>query len=68
MADTITIELTREQARELKEAIRFAQMSTIDIVHCYECKYWQVGKMDLGLDCHTYPDHFCAEGERRSDD
>lgn len=40
-------------------------LPTIDIVHCKDCKYWQVGVMDLGLDCHTYPDHFCAEGERK---
>ena len=38
---------------------------TIDIVHCSECKYWENGTMDLGLDCHTVPDHFCADGEMK---
>lgn len=37
----------------------------IDIVHCSECKYWENGTMDLGLDCHTRPDFFCADGERK---
>lgn len=50
---------------EMKAQRVIANLPTIDIVHCSECKYWQVGNMDLGLDCHTYPDHFCAEGERK---
>ena len=40
-------------------------MPTIEIIHCSECKYWENGTMDLGLDCHTVPDHFCADGELR---
>lgn len=48
-------------------AERFVRLPTIDIVHCSECKYWENGTMDLGLDCHTRPDFFCADGERRTE-
>ena len=52
-----------EETFGISEA-RIDLMPTIEIIHCSECKHWKNGTMDLGLDCHTVPDHFCADGER----
>jgi hypothetical protein len=63
MAEYINKAELMEQYPEF-DGYTFADVTTIDIVHCSECKYWENGTMDLGLDCHTVPDHFCADGER----
>lgn len=29
-----------------------------ELVRCHDCKHWNI-------DCHTQPDHHCADGVRR---
>ena len=41
------------------------QLQAIEIVHCKDCKYWNLNSMEHGKDCHTNGDWFCADGERR---
>ena len=36
-----------------------------ELVRCRDCKHWESGTMDIGLECNTQPDHYCSDGVRR---
>ena len=48
------------------------RLPTIDLVRCWECMYWHEGEWYNTCDKHIghgfMAEHFCSDGERRTDE